>query len=120
MKHQSLPQNRGRPYQGKQSLLDKRQDVVGSDRSGDATSARMDGSHLTQAARGRKAARTGKTIHELNLVSLGEQGNVQIADDLVTNTTAAGARSSARAACYDLFPELGGETGSTRPFRRPK
>ena len=33
-------------------------------------------------------ARTGKTIHELNLVSLDEQGNVQIADDLVTNKAA--------------------------------
>ena len=33
-------------------------------------------------------ARTGKTIHELNLVSLDEQGNVQIADDMVANKAA--------------------------------
>ena len=33
----------------------------------------------------------------------------------------AGARSSAAPAlCYDLFPGLGGETGSIRPWRRPK
>ena len=41
-------------------------------------------------------ARTGKTIHELNLVSLDEQGNVQIADDLVTNKSARSAAPGVR------------------------
>ena len=41
-------------------------------------------------------ARTGKTIHELNLVSLDEQGNVQIADDLVTNKAARSAAPGVR------------------------
>ena len=41
-------------------------------------------------------ARTGKTIHELNLVSLDEQGNIQIADDLVTNKAARSAAPGVR------------------------
>jgi hypothetical protein len=41
-------------------------------------------------------ARTGKTIHEVNLVDLDEQGNVQTADELATKKAARSAASGVK------------------------
>jgi hypothetical protein len=41
-------------------------------------------------------ARTGKTIHEVNLVDLDEEGNVQTADELATKKAARSAASGVK------------------------
>src|SRR6516162_546404 len=55
-------------------------------------------------------ARTGKTIHEVNLVGLDEQGNVQIADEVVTKKAVRHVTRSAAPGVKIVFSDANGPT----------
>ena len=55
-------------------------------------------------------ARTGKTVREVNLVGLDEQGNVQVADELVTKKAVTRVTRSAASGVKIVFSDANGPT----------